>query len=135
MRIIDVRKLNAQKLYRGKIEFEYAPPEELMSIPLVKFSSLVKVEAEYELFDDDALEITGKIRYDIAGQCSRCLKEARQTVEGELNAFFEPTDDYEDYGYKNGTVDLKEAIDDAIMASMPFLLTCGEDPDEIGFSE
>ena len=135
MKIIDVRKLNAQKLYRGKIEFDYAPPEELMSIPLVKFASLVKVEAEYELFEDDALEITGKIRYEIAGQCSRCLKEASKTVEGELNALFEPTQEYEDYGYSNGKVDLTEAIDDAIMASMPFLLSCGEDPEEIGFSE
>ena len=133
--IIDIRKLNAQKKYRGTLEFEYDPPEELMSIPFVKFSSPVKVEAAYELFADDSLELVGKIRYAIEGKCSRCLKETADEVEGELNAFFEPTKDYEDYGYTNGVINLKEAIDDAIMASMPFSLTCGEDPEEIRFSE
>ena len=132
--IIDIRKLNAQKKYRGTLEFEYAPPEELMSIPFVKFSSPVKVEAAYELFADDSLELVGKIRYAIEGKCSRCLKETAGEVEGELNAFFEPPKNYEDYGYTNGAINLKEAIDDAIMASMPFTLSCGEDCEELSYN-
>ena len=54
MMIIDVRKLNAQKKYSGTLEFEYEAPENLIDIPFVKFSSPVKVEAEYELFEDDS---------------------------------------------------------------------------------
>ena len=133
--IIDVRKLNAQKKYRGRLEFDFVPDEELMSIPFVKFASPVRVEADYELFADDSFELIGTIRYRIEGKCSRCLKETSSEVEGELNAFFEPVDDYEDYGYTNGMIHLKDALDDAIMASMPFSLLCGEDPDEIRLSD
>ena len=90
MMIIDVRKLNAQKKYSGTLEFEYEAPENLIDIPFVKFSSPVKVEAEYELFEDDSLELRGKILYTLGGQCSRCLKETSERVEGELDAYFQP---------------------------------------------
>ena len=57
--IIDVRKLNAQKKYSGSMEFEYAAPEHLIGIPYVKFAAPVKVSFEYELYEDDSLEING----------------------------------------------------------------------------
>ena len=42
--------------------------------------------------------------------------------------------DYEDYGYTNGVVDLKKAVEDAIMASMPFSISCGEDCEELSYN-
>ena len=124
---IDVRKLNAQKKYFGRMEFDYDAPASLIEIPLVKFSAPVKVCFDYGLYEDDAFEIRGNVSFAIEGQCSRCLKETKQTVEGELNALFEDSKDYEDYPYSGGVVDLTRALDDAIMASMPFSLSCGED--------
>ena len=124
---IDVRKLNAQKKYFGRMEFDYDAPASLIEIPLVKFSAPVKVCFDYDLYEDDAFEIRGNVSFAIEGQCSRCLKEAKQTVEGELNALFEDSKDYEDYPYSGGVVDLTRALGDAIMASMPFSLSCGED--------
>jgi len=124
MMVIDIRKLNAQKKYLGELEFEYSAPEHLIEIPYVKFSSPVIVSFEYELYEDDSIEIRGKVVYSLQGQCSRCLKETTAQVEGELDAYFEPRKDYEDYGYTNGIVDLTKAVDDAIMASMPFLVVC-----------
>ena len=132
--IIDVRKLNAQKQYSGNMEFEYSAPEELIEIPFVKFAAPVKISFKYELYEDDSLEIRGKVVYRLEGQCSRCLKEAAQNVEGELDAYFEPRKDYEDYGYTNGVIDLKKAVEDAIMASMPFSLSCGEDCEELSYN-
>ena len=108
--IIDVRKLNAQKKYTGRMEFEYSAPETLIEIPFVKFAAPVKISFEYELFEDNSLEIHGVVAYKLQGQCSRCLKDATQDIEGELNALFEPYKDYEDYGYTNGVIDLKKAI-------------------------
>ncbi len=134
MMIIDVRKLNAQKKYFGSMEFEYSAPENLIEIPLVKFASLVKVVFEYDLYEDDSLEIKGTVSYKLEGQCSRCLKEAKADVVGELDAYFQPCKDYEDYGYANGVIDLKKAVDDAIMASMPFSISCGEDCKEISYN-
>ena len=133
MMIIDIRKLNVQKKYTGELEFFYDAPQELIEIPFVKFASQVCVRFSYELFEDDALEINGSVSYKLEGQCSRCLKEAKASVEGELNALFEPKKDSEDYSYSNGIVDLKKAVDEAILASMPYVLSCGEDCEEIGY--
>ena len=133
--IIDIRKLNAQKKYSGSMEFTYSAPETLIEIPFTKFSAPVKVTFDYELYEDDSIELKGKVSYRLEGQCSRCLKEASIEVEGELDALFEPYQDYEDYGYTNGMADITRAVDDAIMASMPFLLSCGEDCKEIRFSK
>ena len=133
MMIIDIRKLNAKKAYQGELHFEYSAPEKLIGIPFVKFSGPVKVDFSYELYADDALEIQGKVTYALEGQCSRCLKDAAQTVEGELDALFEATNEPEDYGYSGGVVHLEEAVEDAIMASMPFSLSCGEDCEGISY--
>ncbi|MBE7085858.1 MAG: DUF177 domain-containing protein [Clostridiales bacterium] len=135
MMIIDIRKLNAQKKYSGSMEFEYSAPEHLIEIPFVKFAAPVKISFEYDLYEDDSMDIRGKVVYRLEGQCSRCLKDASADVEGELEAYFEPRKDYEDYGYTNGVIDLTKAVEDAIMASMPFTLSCGEDCEEIQFSE
>lgn len=126
MMIIDVRKLNAGKKYSGRLDFEYSAPEELIDIPFVRFSAPVKVEAEYELFEDDSLELKGKVFYKLEGQCSRCLSEASQNVEGEIDAYFQPFEGGEDYAYSGGVIDLKDAINDAVMACMPRVLSCGE---------
>ncbi len=133
MMIIDIRKLNAQKKYSGDMEFEYSAPNSLIEIPFVEFSSPILVMFHYELYEDDSLEIRGKVVYSLKGQCSRCLKEATTRVEGELDAYFESRKDYEDYGYTNGIVDLKKAVEDAVMASMPFLLTCSDSCEEIAY--
>lgn len=133
--IIDIRKLNAQKQYSGNLEFEYSAPEKLIEIPFVKFAEPVKVIFEYDLYEDDSMDIRGKVVYRLEGQCSRCLKDATMTVEGELTAYFQPIKEYEDYGYTNGKVDLTNAVDDAIMASMPFLLSCGDDCEALRYSD
>lgn len=134
MMIIDVRKLNAQKKYSGTLEFEYEAPENLIDIPFVKFSSPVKVEAKYELFEDDSLELRGKILYTLEGQCSRCLKETSERVEGELDAYFQPFKGGEDYAYSGGVIDLTNAVNDAIMSSMPRTLSCGENCQDIRYT-
>ena len=132
--IIDVRKLNAQKKYSGTLEFEYEAPENLIDIPFVKFSSPVKVEAEYELFEDDSLELRGKILYTLEGPCSKCLKETSERVEGELDAYFQPFKGGEDYAYSGGVIDLTNAVNDAIMSSMPRTLSCGENCQDIRYT-
>ena len=134
MMIIDIRKLKVQKNYSGDMEFSYSAPEELIEIPFVKFSSPVCVRFSFELYEDDAFEINGSVSYTLEGECSRCLKEATAKVEGELNALFEPKKIGEDYVYSNGIVDLKKAVDEAIMASMPYTLSCGDDCKSIDYN-
>ncbi len=135
MMVIDIRKLNAQKKYSGELVFDYDAPELLIDIPFVKFATPVKVEAFYDLLEDDSLELKGKISFVLEGKCSRCLMETSQRIEGELDAYFEPRKDSEDYSYSNGRIDLKEALEDAVMAAMPYVVLCKEDCKGIQYSE
>ena len=133
MMLIDIRKLNAQKKYSGELEFTYSAPGALIEIPFVKFAAPVKISCLYEIYEDDSVDIRGTISYRLEGQCSRCLKTASMDVEGELDAYFEPRKDFEDYGYSNGILDLTKAVEDAIMASMPFSVSCGDDCQSIAY--
>jgi uncharacterized metal-binding protein YceD (DUF177 family) len=135
MMVIDIRKLNAQKKYAGHLEFEYDAPETFIEIPFVKFVGAVKVAFDYDLYEDDSFEIKGTIAYRLEGKCSRCLKDASLDVVGDLDAYFEPRKDYEDYGYTNGRVDITKAVEDALMASMPYLLSCGDDCESLSYSD
>ena len=134
MMTIDIRKLNAQKKYSGNMEFHYSAPETLIEIPFVRFVGEVKVVFEYDLFEDDSLEIRGTVTYRLKGQCSRCLQDAQLTVVGELEAYFEPKKDAEDYSYFGGIVDITKAVEDAIMVSLPYTLSCGEECEGLSFS-
>ena len=133
--IIDVRKLNATKQYTGEMEFSYSAPETLIDIPYVQFASPVQIRFSYELYEDNAIQLNGTVSYQLEGKCSRCLKAAKASIVGELDALFEPKKDGEDYSYSNGIVDLKKAVDEAIMASMPFLLSCGDDCVSLSYSD
>ena len=135
MMVIDIRKLNAQKKYSGELVFDYEAPESLIDIPFVKFAKPVKVEAFYDLLEDDSLELRGKISFLLEGKCSKCLSDASVWVEGELDAYFEPRKDCEDYSYTNGRIDLREAIEDAVMSAMPYVVLCKEDCEGIQYSE
>ncbi len=135
MMVIDVRKLNAQKKYAGSMEFSYNAPETLIEIPFVKFAGETKVVFEYELYEDNAFEVHGTVTYRLEGQCSRCLKDASEEIVGEFHALFEDSENYEDYGYKNGIIHLENAVEDAIVASMPFNLSCGEDCEGLSWTE
>ena len=132
---IDIRKLNTQKRYSGDMEFSYNVPEELMPIPFVSFDGPAKVSFSYDLYEDDSFEIRGKVSVCLKGQCSRCLKDASMTVEGELDAYFQPTKDAEDYSYFGGIVDITKAVEDAIMVAMPYTLSCDGDCEMIPFSD
>ena len=125
--IVDIRKLNATKAYCGSMQFDYVPEDSFIEIPFVQLDGPVKVEFDYELFADDSLEIRGKVKYRLLGQCSRCLRDAEEDVEGDLEAYFLPTPSDEDYFYADNKVDVTEAVRDAIMACLPFSLSCKKD--------
>lgn len=131
---LDIRKINAQKKYTGSLEFDYSAPEALIQIPSASFAEPVKVAFDYEIFEDDSLEVRGTVSYMLQGECSRCLKPIIAKVVGELDAFFEPRKDAEDYSYANGMVDLRQAVEDAIMASMPYVIHCDEECEGISYN-
>ena len=124
---IEVKKLNALKKYTGNFEFDYEPPENFCLIPLCKIEGKVAIKGEYEIYEDDSVGVNFTVSYLIVGQCSYCLKEAFKQVEKTFEVLFVPEDDQENYSYDGITINLKAAVDDAILFSQPNLILCRED--------
>ena len=125
--IIEVKKLNARKEYVGKFDFEYDPPADCCLIPLCKLEGKVKVTGNFEIYEDDSVGITLTVAYKITGQCSYCLKDAAKEVEFTSEILFVPENDDDNYLYDGIKIDLKPAVDDAILISQPNILLCKED--------
>ena len=86
----------------------------------------------------DGVLVTGIVRAAVSGECDRCLDPAHFDVAGEIEEYFlfeEPEDPeaYED-GFdlvsEDRTVDLSDAIADAVVMDTPFVVLC--DPDCAG---
>lgn len=124
---IEVRKLNALKQYSGVFEFDYQPSDDICLIPLCKIDGTVKVNGSYEIYEDDSVGVKFTVSYVIAGQCSYCLGDAHKTVEKTFEVLFVTEDDPDNYRYDGINIDLKTAVDDAILFSQPNVLLCRED--------
>ena len=123
---IEVKKLNALKKYTGVFEYDYQPPEDICLVPLCKLEGSVKVKGSYEIYDDDSVGVNFTVKYGIKGQCSYCLKDAHTEVEEAFDVLFVTEDDPENYLYDGINIDLKTAVDDAILFSQPNVLLCRE---------
>lgn len=124
---IEVKKLSALNKLIGSFNFEYQPPDDICLIPLCNVCGKVKVEGSYEIFEDDSVSVDFTVKYVIAGQCSYCLKDASAAVEQAFEILFVTEDDLDNYRYNGIYIDLKTAIDDAILFSQPKVLLCNED--------
>lgn len=134
--VIDVRKKISEGRYSETLNFEFAADEKLLSIPYAKFFSPAKVELTYWILEDDSLEVQGKVSYCLEGLCSRCLKETKTSVQEEFKAYFVPAGkrvDEDDYEYERDRVDFSPCIEDTILFSMPFSLSCGENCEGISY--
>ncbi len=132
--IIDVQKLNLARKYEGELHFTLPPEDEFVSIPMVKIASEIVVDGDYEIFDDDSVEVKGTVRYLLQGACSRCLKPAEKWVEAEWNAVFVKGEaNGEEYSYQKGVVNLDESVKDTVVFSMPHVLLCDENCEGISY--
>ncbi len=123
---IEVRKLNALKKYEGEFVFDYEPPADLCLIPLCSIEGKVKVEGNYVIYDDDSVGVTLTVKYGLVGQCSYCLSDARQDIAYTTEILFVTETDEENYKYDGIKINLKTAVNDAILISQPNVLLCKE---------
>ena len=124
---IEVKKLISSGKYAGSFLFDYPIPEDLCVIPLCKLGNEAKVKAEYEIYDDDDVGVALTVNYKITGKCSYCLCDADKEVNFTSDLLFVPEKDDENYFYDGFNIDLKTAVDDAILISQPQILLCKED--------
>ena len=123
---IEVRKLNSIGKYAGEFDFDYLPDNDLSLIPLCRIEGDVKVSGSYEIYDDDSVGVTLTVKYLLAGQCSYCLKSAKKDISFTSEILYVPKEDDENYLYDGIKINLKTAVDDAILISQPNVLLCSE---------
>ncbi len=121
---IDVRNAVARKNFTGGLDFSFDAEEGLIDIPYVEFASPVKASLHYEIFSDGKAEVTGTLSFLLKGLCSRCLAEAEKETVYEAEGVFSPSPKDEEYGYSNGTVDLREFLRDSVLFALPSRLLC-----------
>ncbi len=124
---IDISKFLARGEFTGNFEFGYAPAQELCIIPLCKIEGNVKVSGSFEIYDDDSVGVNLKIDYLIVGKCSYCLSDAQKQIGFETEILFVPEKNDDDYFYDGRKVNLKTAVDEAILISQPSIILCKDD--------
>lgn len=124
---IEVKKLNALSKFNGDFEFDYDPPKDACLIPLCKIEGKVKVVGSYEIYEDDGVGVNLTVKYRIIGQCSYCLERAEKYIEKAYDILFVTDDDPDNYHYDGISINLKTAVDDAILFSQPNIILCKED--------
>ena len=127
--MIDVRKCNAEGKYTGTLDFEFEGDASLIDIPFVSFSTPVHAVLDYEIFEDNSVEVRGELSFTLEGACSRCLKPTKEHIVTEAEALFVPKGgkaEEEDYTYRNGIVDLGEFLRDTVLFALPSALFCPE---------
>ena len=101
----------------------------LIDIPFVSFSTPVHAVLDYEIFEDNSVEVKGELSFTLEGACSRCLKPTKEHVLTEAEALFVPQGskaEEDDYTYRNGIVDLGEFLRDTVLFALPSALFCAE---------
>ena len=124
---LEVKRLNALKKYTGDFSFEVEPAQDSCLIPLCKIDGSVRVDGNYEIYDDDSVGVNFKVSYRITGQCSYCLKDAARDIEQTFEILFVPEEDPDNYSYDGVSIDLTTAVNDAILFSQPNILLCKKD--------
>lgn len=125
--VIDVRKLKFSGKTETDFQFDYLPNIDLLTLPGARFDGAVRVTGVLELHGNDAY-VDGTIACTIVGECARCLRETRVDIKEEFSVVYATElQDEDDYLYKNGLVDLKLAIDDLIIITLPTVIYCRED--------
>lgn len=116
----------AKGAYTGEISFDYRPPQDVNLLPLCRIEGGVKVEGAYEIFEDDEVEVTLKLKYKLVGQCSYCLADTEKQIEYTTEPLLFVTDksDGDNYIYDGNRLDLTQAVTDALLFSQPEVLLC-----------
>ena len=90
----------------------------------------VRAEGELLATDDGRVSVRARASATVRTHCSRCLEELTAPVEAELDALFSRTPDPEDpdlYGFEGYSLDLTDAVRDALVLELPMRFLCKPD--------
>lgn len=91
----------------------------------------IDVKAEGIVFGaGTTVSATADVTATVVSRCARCLEEVRFPIAAEMKAKFSrqpDPDDPDQYLFEASTVDLTEALKDALVLELPLRFLCAED--------
>jgi uncharacterized protein len=124
--ILDLKKLKRSGKDQSDFFFEYAPNEEIITLPSVGFKEDVKITGTVYLTGDHSAVVEGEVVFVLKGECTRCLEDTEKEFIAEFSESVD-ADDAEGYPLKNDTIDLTKIVDDLVMMNIPVNFLCKED--------
>ena len=111
--------------FEAEVEIE---PLEVLSDP-VHFVD-VHAEGEYLCTGDNRISLKAEVRAQADTRCARCLEPIRVPVSAAVDAIYDRQPDPEDpdlYSFEASTVELTDAVRDALLLELPMRNLCSED--------
>ena len=103
-------------------------PMEYMADPL-SFEE-ISVKGEFLCAGNDRISLTGEVSARADTRCSRCLDPVSFPMTAQLDAVYDRQPDPEDpdlYSFEASTIELTDAVRDALLLNMPMRVLCSED--------
>lgn len=119
--VIDINKLARQGKSVQDFYFDFPVDKQLVLSPDIV---LERGEIQGEIILEDKVYVQGKITFKISGSCSRCLEDAKQDIQVDVEEVFSQRPQDDEYRYKSGMVDLTEMVKDKILSNQPAILLC-----------
>ena len=90
----------------------------------------VRAEGEFLCTGDNRISVRAEVSARADTRCSRCLEPVSVPVNATVDAIFDRQPDPEDpdlYSFEASTVELTDAIRDALLLELPMRSLCSED--------
>ncbi len=120
---------------RRDVSIDLSLPEALgTDLIAVPHGASAQLQASFEVVTD-GIWVSGSFRSEAIGECGRCLEEVRREVDVPFQALYlypeaelgEDEDSDDVHVFDGETIDLEEAVRDAVVTSLPFTPLCAPD--------
>ena len=103
------------------------PEMEIYSDP-VRFEE-IRVEGEFFCTGEN-VSLTADVEAQVFAHCAKCLEEMQMPIEAKIDAEFTRQPDPDDpdlYSFEASTLELTDAVRDALLLELPLRFVCSED--------
>ena len=90
----------------------------------------VRAEGEYLCPGDNRISVKAEVSAQADTRCSRCLEPVRVAVRATVDAVYDRQPDPDDpdlYSFEASTIELTDAVRDALLLELPMRNLCSED--------
>lgn len=90
----------------------------------------IRAEGEYLSTGDQHVSLKAKVTAKAETRCSRCLEPVTIPIAANVDADFDRQPDPEDpdlYSFEASTIELTDAVRDALLLELPLRILCSED--------